>query len=230
MNKSPLSVICISFITAAFPLPAASQPQLAKIYEHFGNIEYSDPTGARRLLTSDHLSGLPTLSPDGRTAAWIHIDRLANRAAEQGDQTSVWIADAKTGAMRKLAGDSGDNNLENEIVNPQSAIFSLDGGYLYVTSELGAVTPGIHQIKISTDQRRFIINGTLIGVLRNGPYRGYLLVAQHSLYAPPKVGAYYAAYVINPDGKTIMMVPHSDDEHNPNAVTNWLTANNWLAW
>jgi hypothetical protein len=227
MNKLPLAAIYVAFIVVAFPLPAACQSKATKIYEHFGNVEYSDPAGFTRLLTRDHLFGLPTLSPDGRTAAWIHIDRLANPAAEQGDQTSVWIGDVKTGAMRKLAGDTGDNDLEEKIVDPQSAIFSLDGGYLYVTSALGTVTPGIHQIKISTDQRRFVIDGTLIGVLRNGPYRGYLLVAQHRLYDAPKRGAYYATYVVNPDGKTVMMVPNSDVEHKPDAVRSWLISNGW---
>ena len=203
---------------------AAGAPSVA---EHFGNIEYDDGSGFTKRLSNDYHSGLPALSPDGRTVAWIHIDKPAPTYSDAPGQTSVWIADGKTGSGRQFVSDlSGD--VQNSIINPESVAFSLDGGFLYVTSQFGATSPGVHEVNVSTGQEKFVAPGALLKVVRTGKFRGYLIVGQHRYYDPPRTGSYNAAYLLRPDGHVELMIPHSDAQRD--AVDAWLTANGWEAW
>jgi hypothetical protein len=196
--------------------------------EHFGDIEYSDGSGFTKQLASDHLSGFPVLSPDGRTVAWVHIDNQRPNAGDDPGQTSVWIADGKTGAARRFVGDLA-GEVRNSIINPQSVAFSLDGGFLYVTAQFGATSPGVHEVNVTTGQHRFVAPGALLKLVRSGPYRGYLIVGQHRYYDPPKTGSYNAAYLIRPNGHEALMIPGSENER-PDAVDGWLKAEGWEAW
>ena len=218
-----------SFLTLAAALTLHTAAVAApSVSEEFGNIIFHDAQGVSRPLTSDHHSGKPVLAPDGRTLAWIHVDRKAGDDPLQAGQTSVWIADALSGGGRKLAGSTNDADLKAEIVNPESVAFSLDGGYLYITSQLGATSPGIHQIKLGAGTQRFITGGSLNGVIRNGPYRGFLLVGEHRYY--PQGGSYDATYLVRPDAQHILMIPGSDsDRPGDNPVKRWLNAHRWTA-
>jgi hypothetical protein len=218
---------CAALLATAISATAlADAPSVA---EHFGNIEYNDGSGFIKVLASDHRSGHPVLSPDGRTVAWVHIEASAARYPDDPGQTSVWIADAKTGSSRRFLGDlSGDVHVS--IINPEAVAFSLDGGFLYVTSQMGATSPGVHQVNVSTGQRKFVAGGGLAKVIRTGPYRGYLIIGQHRYYDPPKIGSYDAAYVIRPDGHEEMMVPGSDDYRRVDAIEEWLRSKGWEAW
>ena len=207
--------------TAAVATPSVS--------EEFGNIIFHDAQGVSRPLTSDHHSGKPVLSPDGRTLAWIHLDRKPpDNDPMAAGQTSVWIADAVSGGARRLAGSIRDADLRAEIVNPEAVAFSLDGGYLYVTSQLGTTSPGIHQIKLGLGTQKFVTGGALNGVIRNGPYRGFLLVGEHRYYT--QGGSYDATFLVRPDGQHVMMLPGSDsDRPGADPVKRWLDAHQWRA-
>lgn len=209
-------------------MPVAAQAAPPSVSEEFGNIIFHDGQGVSRPLTSDHHSGKPVLSPDGRTLAWIHVDRKAGDDPNEAGQTSVWIADALTGGGRKLAGSTHDADLRAEIVNPEAVAFSLDGGHLYVTSQLGATSPGIHQIKLGLGTHKFVTGGALNGVIRNGPYRGFLLVGEHRYY--PQGGSYDATFLVRPDGQHMLMIPGSDsDKPGVDPVNRWLNAHQWTA-
>ena len=114
--------LIIGFAAAALSLHAAAMAS-PSVSEEFGNIIFHNGQGVSRLLTSDHHSGKPVLSPDGRTLAWIHVDRKAGEDPNEAGQTSVWIADALTGGARKLAGSTHDADLQAEIVNPRPSLF-----------------------------------------------------------------------------------------------------------
>jgi dipeptidyl aminopeptidase/acylaminoacyl peptidase len=172
--------LCLISFSVSAASAQVQSAERATVSEHFGNIEFADGQGFARTLTTDHKSGHPVLSPDGRTVAWIHIDKTAE--VDQRGETSLWVADGLTGAIRKLSRGTQRDDFRSNIVNPYNAAFSLDGGFLYVTSELGSVTNGIHQIRLATSQHRFVIEGTLESLIRTGPYRGYLIVWQHRYF------------------------------------------------
>ena len=227
MREPILNVTVLAAVATLLPAAAlAAQPTVS---EHFGNIEFTTSGGLTKELTSDHKSGHPVLSPDGRTIAWIHIDKVAVEPEEAG-VTSLWIADGVTGAARKLAGENRDGDAHTFIINPEQAVFSLDGGFLYVNSQMGAVTEGVHQINVTTGQHRFVIDGSVGGVIRTGPYRGYLIVGRHGYRSNPEFGAFNAAYVVRPDAKEVSMIPGSDGYGDSRFVEGWLASKGWKAW
>lgn len=151
-------------------------------------------------------------------------------APHEPGATSLWVGDGPTGTARKLAGDLTGKDLEAVIRNPSKATFSLDGGFLYVESDLATVSGGVHQINLATGRHRFVIDGELKGVIRNGPYRGFLIVSEHRFLNAPLPGASYPFFVVRPDGKEVMMTPVMDDYRDPAAIDRWLKAKGWRVW
>jgi hypothetical protein len=93
---------------------------------------------------------------------------------------------------------------------------------------MGAISPGVQQVNVSTGQHKFVVAGALLKLIRSGPYRGYLIVGQHRYFDPPRVGSYDAAFLIRPDGHVETMIPASDQR--ADAVDDWLKARGWAAW
>jgi hypothetical protein len=225
--KRAVSILAAPLLLAATP-QTPPQPSPASVVEHFGDIEYDNGQGVKRDLTGDHRSGEPVLSPDGRTVVWIHIEKSPEGDAKSA--TSLWIGDGFTGASRKLAGEEGADDLHASIVDPQGAAFSLDGGYVYVTSALAPTGPGVHQLNILTGQQKFVINGTLRAVLRTGPYRGDLIVDRRVPKAGGEDGVDEAAFIVGTDGNKVIMVPGSDDPKSRDVVQKYLNDKGWKAW
>ena len=65
-------------------------------------------------------------------------------------------------------------------------VFSLDGGFVYVTANAWATSGAVHQVSLATGQERFVIDGGCDAVIRTGPWRGYLLVTRHMYYPAPR--------------------------------------------
>ena len=213
-------------LAAVLALSAGEARAAAGVFEQFGNILYRDANGATRPITFDHHSGSPVLSPDGRTVAWIHIDREGGDPdPDEAGQSSAWVADVVTGGKRKIAGALRNGDLRALIINPSKVEFSLDGGYLYIESALAATSPGIHQVKLGLATERFVAGGALMGVLRTGPYRGYLVIGQHRYH--PQGGSYDGAYVVRPDGKVMFEVPGSE-ALDGDPVHRWLDVQHWV--
>lgn len=99
-----------------------------------------------------------------------------------------------------------------------SGVFSLDGGYVYVNADAWTTSNAVHQIEVATGKRRFVIDGSVLALIRTGRYRGYLLVQRHMYYGPPNHGSYNPVYVIRPDAKEVFPVPGSDNDHGAKSV------------
>ena len=71
-----------------------------------------------------------------------------------------------------------------------------------------------------------MIDGNSVSVIRNGPYRGYLLVSRHKYRDD---GAYDPTDLVRPDGKVVTTLPDCDDDEDGSCARSWLDAHGWGA-
>ena len=224
-SARPTAVLVASLLLVA---PArAAEPSVA---ERYGNIQYSSADGSTRTLTQDGNFGEPVLSPDGRTVAFIHLDSKGDPGTAENMATSLWIADGPSGTARKLVGSTSNPEPRLDFTSFQHPIFSLDGGYVYVSADAWATSPAVHQVSVATGSERFVIDGSAMAVIRTGKYRGYLLVSRHMYRPAPEYGSYNPIYVVRPDGKESFIVPGSDQDDGEHSLDRWLDANGYKAW
>lgn len=188
-----------------------------------------------RPAASPRLSAAGPRSPDGSLTVSIASGDGMTRGGTQdgardGDGAQiVWLTNNRTGERRRLLVSRYANDRARNLTGLSNPLFSLDGGYVYVSSrddEPGSEV--VHQLKLSTGAERAVTGGTALSVIRTGQYRGYLLVRQHR-YRGPEGGSYGPVLVVRPDGHPMFVVPGSDADDGKDAVTPWLRAHGWTA-
>ena len=212
-------------LVLALATTAAAAPSVAVVG---GDIVYVDAAGARHPLTTGGGYEAPALAPDGHTVAFIHVDGPP-QAEDENAPTSLWIADGLKGGAHKLIGHHDASDVKEVFLSYGGPVFSLDGGFVYVTAQAWATSGAVHQVSLATGQERFIIDGGCDAVIRTGPWRGYLLVTRHMYYPAPRDGSYDPTYVVRPDAKQSFMVPGTDKDDGADHVTPWLKKNGWVA-
>ncbi|MFI4933107.1 MAG: TolB family protein [Caulobacterales bacterium] len=210
----------------AFPLVAdAATPGVSV---RSGEIVYAGADGVARALTHGGGYDQPALSPDGHTVAFIHKDGAGS--AEENGPTSLWIADGLTGQSRRLFASHPASDVKATMETFGGPVFSLDGGFVYVTADAWATSGAVHQVSVATGAERFVIDGGVSAVIRTGPYRGYLLVTRHMYHPAPEYGSYDPTYVVRPDAKETFVVPGAEKDDGVDHLTPWLKAKGWTAW
>ena len=174
-------------------------------------------------------SAIRTTSPDGSlTARILQIDS----PSDHGTGSEILVIEGRsTGWRKSLLISRYDDDYTRNTTGLSNPLFSLDGGYLYVTSSDNV--PGrdaVHQVDVRTGKRRFVAGGYALSVLRTGPYRGYLLVQNHRYYDRPSGGSYNPVSVVRPDGHVEFMIPGSATDEGEKAVEPWLVRKGWRAW
>jgi hypothetical protein len=212
-------------IAAAVPAVASAQDKLPDVRVAQGNLVYLAADGQPRRLLADGQATDPVLSPDGSTVAFIHYD-----TKEMKDSTSLWLITVADGKIRSLFKSEPNDEPKRNMGTFDNPRFSLDGGYVYVDATAWTTSSAVHQINVKTGQERFVTAGWNNGIIREGPYRGYLLVGQHRYFQKPEPGSYNPVFVVRPDGEETMMVPGSDRDDGETSVAAWLEANGWSAW
>jgi hypothetical protein len=220
-------LVAIAFLVVTTGAYCASNKP--SVEEQFGNILYDQGDGTQRQITDLHMDGQPALSPDGRTIAFIRIEREATEKGEP-DITALWIADGPTGSVRRLLGPNSNADPKLGLQSIYRPSFSLDGHFVYVLVDAWATSNAVHQVKVESGAERFVIDGNSDKVIRTGPYRGYLLVMRHKYYTPPKMGSYDPVDVVRPDGHVEFTVPGTEIDDDPDRVALWLRQHGWDAW
>jgi hypothetical protein len=72
-----------------------------------------------------------------------------------------------------------------------------------------------------------VIDGSDVKVLRNGRWRGFVLVTRQK--PSPEGGPYYPSVIVRPDGKEMFDVPGTGRDGSDAALSTWLRANGWEA-
>lgn len=169
--------------------------------------------------------GQNAVSPDGRWRADVRADRAATD--DDPGISALWLTDTRTGASRKLFVGRPAEKIEATTATFSDPHWSLDGGFVYINADAWATSSAVHQVEVTTGAERYVIEGGVVGVLRTGPYRGYLLVQQHRYW--PQGGSYDPVSLYQPNGKRILMVPGSDKDSGEGSVDRWLKTRGWTA-
>lgn len=174
-------------------------------------------------------ASMRAISPDGRYAVSI-LPNGVGLEDGTGSQAVV-LDDLRSGTARQILVSRYDGDRSRNLTNLSDPLFSLDGGYVYVTaSDTSPSSPAVHQINLTTGAVRFVVGGHASAVMRTGPYRGYLLVQQHRYYDRPEGGSYNPVFVIRPDGHVEFLVPGSDNDDGEFSIQPWLAQRGWRAW
>jgi|GEM_PF-7059725 len=116
---------------------------------------------------------------------------------------------------------TGDGTCDRPVLLSQTE--SLDGGYVYQRVCRWATSDDIIQARKSDGRRREVAPGNSVAVIRDGPWRGFLIIMQHRYGQNGSTDGYS---VIRPDGKAMLQIPPSNSGDD---MGEWLRKNGWTA-
>ncbi|MES2496521.1 MAG: hypothetical protein V4618_10420 [Pseudomonadota bacterium] len=172
-----------------------------------------------------------TVVADGKTTVLSSDDarvgqRIAQHAAsiDRSPPAAITLAPPVVAPEPAVSDRDGDDDFCGRPAMRQQTR-SLDGGFIYQRVCRWVTSDVVIQIRVSDGRRREVGPGNSLAVIRNGPWRGYLLLSRHKYH--PGGGSNDPTFVVRPDGTEAMVVPGSEDGEA--AVQAWLDRNGWLA-
>jgi hypothetical protein len=195
-----------------------------------GEKTYTLPDGrVVRRPGHDDVIGTPALSPDGRVVAFI---RRIGRAADETDPdpTEVVLADVASGKLKTLIRPGLRGRPDDPYLHTETRVtFSPDGRWLYVEAAYPGSSDEVHSVEVATGKTRHLAWGIDLSVLRDGPWRGHLLMGVHTCHRG-RLGCDYPIHVVRPDGKSIFVVPGTSGADRAQVLARWLEKRRWRAW
>jgi len=209
-------------------LPTLAVAASPSIVERADGLEYRSSDGKTMVFAAGATFRGAVLSPDGRTVAYVRV--LKPQTPERDGEAELWIADGPTGIERRLVRSQPSSNPEHDLQWFDGPIFSADGRFVYVTAVAWGAETAVHRVDTVSGRERFAFRGSLVSVVRNGPYRGCLLVRRHTAWPKPQTGYHYPVFVVRPNGQVVMRVPKMNRDDHLVHVSDWLSAHGWMAW
>lgn len=102
-------------------------------------------------------------------------------------------------------------SIEKTIAGIHNPILSLDKKKIYFMSAAWANSDSIHVVNIESKSEKYICPGNSLEIIKDGCYRGKLIVNQHRHYSEPKVGSYDNYYIVDEEGKEIKDMGENED-------------------
>jgi hypothetical protein len=195
-------------------------PVLAKTYTIRNGQKISPPD-------ADVVLDQPAVSPDGRKVAYV---RAAGKRQEFDDPqpSEVVITEVSTGRSRVIVPSGVGTKLESVPV--VRVTFAEDGRHLFAERTFPGTYHTIHEIDLTNSEtRRLPPTGADIAVLRDGPWRGDLIMEVHTCYSSHS-GCDYAVHVVTAEGKLLYAVPHKPWADGASELQHWLVKRKWRAW
>lgn len=159
--------------------------------------------GTRRPLTDSKRDSDPTLSPDGRTVAFVRgtPGKMISTGSGDVEASELWVIDADGKNPVRLLTGATHPKPERLLAGMHSPQWSPDGKRLYFLSAAWATSAAVHVIDLATKRERFVCAGNSLQVLRTGEYRGHLIVEQHRYFLGG--GSYDWHWLLRPDGSEV---------------------------
>ncbi len=174
----------------------------------------------RSLLPALSLSVLLLSAPAAAAEIPLLIAPVDGRVAETEEDWAQMVP------VAYLAG--ADQPCDSPILYRDAA--SEDGKTLYQEVCRWVTSNYIVAVDLQTGTRRGVSDGSDVMVLRDGPYRGNLLISRHKYRDGDEGGSYDPSFVISPAGETLLMVPGTDGADPEGALKAWLEETGSKAW
>ena len=174
----------------------------------------------------DNVLDKPATSPDGRLVSYV---RAVGEPADKGDPqpAEVVLADLMTGKTKVLVpAGVGTEWYLRPIVR---VTFAEDGKHIFAERTYPGTSSSVHEIDLATGKERQLGWGVDIAVLRDGPWRGDLIMGVHTCYRNHP-GCDYPVHVVTPLGKSVYVVPERYGSEGVSGVQYWLSKRGWRAW
>jgi hypothetical protein len=203
--------------------PHAGLSAPASVKEDHGVIVYRQ--GGRKVrLAGEGRDRMPALSPDGGWVVFVR-EGIPAEGHEATIPTALWLHDLKGGGQHRLLGETEDEESEKTQTGFNNPVFSNDGATVYVLGHAWVTSDVVLAVDVASGRAHFVTDGNSVAVIRNGPYRGDLLVSRHKYRASG--GAYDPTDLLTPSGKPVLTIPGSARDEA--AVGRWLKAHGWRA-
>ena len=139
----------------------------------------------------------------------------------------MWTLNLATGAAASAVQPFASATPGPDFTSLKSLTWSPDGKTLYVMAQAWADQDSIHAVNLGAHSQRYIAKGLgRLKILRDGPYKGDLLVTQNLTV---KGGADHTPVVLlKPDGSRVMIIPGTDGNAEEGARA-WLDRGGWTA-
>jgi len=170
-----------------------------------------DDGGETKRLTSSGLDLEASLSPDGKTVAFVRHTPATSVETALGDEEAreIWtVAADGTGAGRRLRGRARAKP-EATLAAFEQPRFSPDGQLVYFLSSAWVTSAAVHALDLRTGAVRFVCAGNSLEVIQHGRYAGHLVVGQHRYFLAG--GSYDWLWLVAPDGRAVGPVGEDDE-------------------
>jgi Tol biopolymer transport system component len=176
-----------------------------------GNIYYTARSATdRRQLTTTGLDSQPKLSPDVSTVLFVRgtPGRTVQMAYPDVEATELWTVRVDGSNARLRVRGKAANTVEETVAAIQSPEFSPDGDRIFFLGGGWVTSSAVHVLDLNSGRVRFVCPGNSLEVIRNGQYRGHLIVSQHRYFMGG--GSYDWLWLVSPDGRIVGPIGDGD--------------------
>ena len=165
---------------------------------------------------------VPTVhSQDGAFTVFVEVDSTIRDATAMDDidHQRICILRKGEGSGRVLLegrGMTSDAGVETILADFGNLVLTKDGKTLYFTTTAWVTSGAAHAVDIATSSERFLVDGAVVRVLNDGPFKGNLLATHYrlddvySVDSPKYRGRMETWSVLSPTGKELKRLPESD--------------------
>lgn len=172
-----------------------------------GNIFYRNQNSEIRQITFKNLSEEAILSPDKKKIAFLRQptnDSTAECVEEPygfggNSWQEIWLYNLIT--QEEILLTSAKDTCYGYI---EKLVFSLDEKKIYFKHSKWVTSSAIEVVDIETKKVTFMGGGNTLEVIREGEYKGNLLVSKHKYHPAPNYGAYTASCIVSPEGEELL--------------------------
>ena len=132
-------------------------------------------------------------------------------ALDYAKNNQLWLR-YSDGQEKLLVSSREDNDLRHNIAGIYNPEFSLDRKSIYFLSQAWVVSSSLHKVDIETGQEKFICDGNDFEVIKDGKYKGKLLVIKHKYRGYPMYGSYEGVCVVDEYGNEILSLGEEFDK------------------